>query len=486
MLERLDDIAWDELRDAYGPADGIPQLLRDLNSKDADTREEAREQLWMGLCHQGVSLSEASAAAVPLLVELASHPRVKERAAILELLQGMAEAAHAPDGDEAAAKTRLATQQALAAEVSAILALLSDGDADVRARACLVAAELSRADAESARTLTDALGASLRTEQAADTRVALVEALERLSAYAPLRAALEDPAFAVRLAAALALVRVDAPDAASFRILRPALLAPNKSREQYGEAMRFRPLDWVKRICAAGPHTARALLPELLGVLLRGSPSSVDDDLAPLLDTFFPHGLPAEPSLEQSALAATIAQHRGYFGYNANADAVLNAHGLPTRPALLRAHARLGPPEHAALVPHLPALPAAPELLKRLIGGRSADQVSALFLVGVASDELLALLPGLPQLRHLSIKGAAPGPPGFAALARLERLEQLWLEDISLGAESALRLAALPCLARLTLLDVRLAPGALALLRTAPSLKTLTVEEHTVTLGPTP
>ena len=43
MLERLDDIPWDALKDAYGSAHGIPRLLRELTARDEDTREEALE-----------------------------------------------------------------------------------------------------------------------------------------------------------------------------------------------------------------------------------------------------------------------------------------------------------------------------------------------------------------------------------------------------------------------------------------------------------
>ena len=116
--------------------------------------------------------------------------------------------------------------------MSSILSLLSDGDAEVRARAGLLAAELVRADEGGARPLAEVLASSMRREASADTRVAQVEALERLSAFEALRPALEDPAFAVRLAAALALLRVDQPDAASFRVVRAALAAPRASRNK--------------------------------------------------------------------------------------------------------------------------------------------------------------------------------------------------------------------------------------------------------------
>lgn len=66
---------WRDLRDAYGPAISIPELLAKART---DTRgghipDTTWFSLWSALCHQGDTYS-ASYAAVPYLVELAELP----------------------------------------------------------------------------------------------------------------------------------------------------------------------------------------------------------------------------------------------------------------------------------------------------------------------------------------------------------------------------------------------------------------------------
>jgi hypothetical protein len=89
MLETLDDVAWHELSHAYGPAADVPVLIRALASADAETRRQARYELYGNIFHQG-SRYEASAYAVPFLLELAVRPSVPDRAEIVELLTDLA------------------------------------------------------------------------------------------------------------------------------------------------------------------------------------------------------------------------------------------------------------------------------------------------------------------------------------------------------------------------------------------------------------
>lgn len=89
MLETLDDVAWDKLSHAYGPAADVPALLRSLASADAETRSQARYELYGNIFHQGTRY-EASAYAVPFLVELALEPSVPERPEIVVLLTDLA------------------------------------------------------------------------------------------------------------------------------------------------------------------------------------------------------------------------------------------------------------------------------------------------------------------------------------------------------------------------------------------------------------
>jgi hypothetical protein len=67
----LDSPEWQGLRDAYGVASDIPELLRQLriDTRPKNTRDEPWWSLWSALCHQGDAYS-ASYAAVPHIVQI--------------------------------------------------------------------------------------------------------------------------------------------------------------------------------------------------------------------------------------------------------------------------------------------------------------------------------------------------------------------------------------------------------------------------------
>jgi hypothetical protein len=67
----LDSARWAELRTAYGAAEGVPGMLRDLDSvtNPGDWREEPWFSIWSGLAHQG-DVYSASFAAVPHVVRV--------------------------------------------------------------------------------------------------------------------------------------------------------------------------------------------------------------------------------------------------------------------------------------------------------------------------------------------------------------------------------------------------------------------------------
>jgi hypothetical protein len=85
MLEGLDEVPWDKLTHAYGAASDVPHLLRDLASDDEEAREGAVWHLYGNIWHQG-TVYEATASAVPFLLELAAAPEVKQRELILDYL----------------------------------------------------------------------------------------------------------------------------------------------------------------------------------------------------------------------------------------------------------------------------------------------------------------------------------------------------------------------------------------------------------------
>ncbi|MDP9796929.1 hypothetical protein J2S43_005441 [Catenuloplanes nepalensis] len=92
MLDGLDDVPWHRLGHAYGTASDVPGQLRDLLSGDVATRGVALWQLGGNIVHQG-SRFQASAAAVPFLLEILAGPSpltTTERVRLIELLGELA------------------------------------------------------------------------------------------------------------------------------------------------------------------------------------------------------------------------------------------------------------------------------------------------------------------------------------------------------------------------------------------------------------
>nr|GID90501.1 hypothetical protein Ade03nite_94250 [Actinoplanes derwentensis] len=89
MLEKLSQVPWARLGHAYGSASDVPDQIRALRSGDAAVREAARRALNGNIFHQGTRY-EASAFAVPFLLELLADPVTPERADLLALLTSLA------------------------------------------------------------------------------------------------------------------------------------------------------------------------------------------------------------------------------------------------------------------------------------------------------------------------------------------------------------------------------------------------------------
>ena len=85
MLDGLDAIDWASLSHAYGPADDVPQMIRDMASPDREVRQKAFFAAYGNIWHQG-TVYQATAPAVPFLIELAVQPDLDDRHRLLELL----------------------------------------------------------------------------------------------------------------------------------------------------------------------------------------------------------------------------------------------------------------------------------------------------------------------------------------------------------------------------------------------------------------
>jgi hypothetical protein len=102
VLKGVARIRWAELRDAQGAsAVRIPPLLSRIAYGDADTARLAVDELGGSLCALGFVVGEATAPAVPFLLELAGTPHLPCKAELLGLLESICRARqwHAAAGD---------------------------------------------------------------------------------------------------------------------------------------------------------------------------------------------------------------------------------------------------------------------------------------------------------------------------------------------------------------------------------------------------
>jgi hypothetical protein len=195
VLEGLEAVDWAALEHAYGPAEAVPRLLRQLRSADPTAREDALDQLLFTIVHQGTRYS-ATAPAVPFLVELATAPDTHHRARLVHLLAYAAvgyDHASLPDGiltlDQLRSTTNtpgdehvygpwaLASYRAVQAALPALLPLLDDDDDRLRREmAHLLAWFPSLASASLPR-----LRARLPLETERNTRVTMIVAIGLLA-----------------------------------------------------------------------------------------------------------------------------------------------------------------------------------------------------------------------------------------------------------------------------------------------------------------
>ena len=98
MLAELDAIDWNSLSHARGSAQDVPEMLRSMASDDADARRAAFIQAYGNIWFEG-TVFEATAKAVPFLVELAAVPAFPDRHRVLELLFQIAHGRSPAEGE---------------------------------------------------------------------------------------------------------------------------------------------------------------------------------------------------------------------------------------------------------------------------------------------------------------------------------------------------------------------------------------------------
>ncbi len=193
MLERLDRVDWDQLSHAYGEASDVPDLLRALASEEAEARSHALDELYGNIWHQG-TVYEATAHAVPFLLELLEEPAVQAKDRIVDFLRSLAtgssyldvhkDLAFSPQQQGAADFEReltgelgfvKAAREAVLAGTATYLRLLSDGDVDIRTMAAFLLAALEERRGDIRPVLLERLGVEPDPQVKASQAMALLE-----------------------------------------------------------------------------------------------------------------------------------------------------------------------------------------------------------------------------------------------------------------------------------------------------------------------
>jgi hypothetical protein len=202
VLCGLDAVEWGELAHAFGAAENVPELLRELIAEDADARWAAYDELTNTIWHQGTVYS-VSAHVVPFLIAMLCSPETPDRRLPAVLLALLADGSsglevHATDGSPTAEamrawlaqegrdleaelaqeqewveETRLAVENA----VPLLLPFLGDPQAGVREAIALGLARYP----ERAESLVPALRAALQRETETYIREAMAEAIAVLT-----------------------------------------------------------------------------------------------------------------------------------------------------------------------------------------------------------------------------------------------------------------------------------------------------------------
>lgn len=91
VLEGLDDVAWHSIDHAYGPALDTPGNVRALLSDDPEVVAQAVADLDRTIYEEGGFVCPAATAVLPFMVEALPHLDAVNRAALLDLIERLAD-----------------------------------------------------------------------------------------------------------------------------------------------------------------------------------------------------------------------------------------------------------------------------------------------------------------------------------------------------------------------------------------------------------
>ncbi len=231
MLDALDDIDWKSLEHAYGSAEDVPELIRQLLVQDSKVRAQVMWTLYGNVFHQGTRYP-ATPHVIPFLIELCADPTILDRGELLtfwgSLITGYfsvqerptwgdgthlyfcGEVQKAEDEDPYSEALHQIYLNSLSGSELLFRLLADDNDVSVRARAAWVLACLPTLGDTSIRHLQN----QLRRESNGCVRAAIAFALGEIGDRATLRGTLrkgvEHPA--ARCMATCQLARIEPSD----------------------------------------------------------------------------------------------------------------------------------------------------------------------------------------------------------------------------------------------------------------------------------
>lgn len=214
VLDGLDQVDWARLTHAYGTATDVPEQIRALLSPTSDDRVDALQELYGNIFHQG-TVYEATAHAVPFLLEVLTAPGFDDQPQLLGLLTSIVVAydelwlpAGLPIAEHrrAADDERLAAYDAVRAGVPLYRELLTS-EPPVQCMAAYALAWFPEEAPESLRALASV------TEGDPEGVVAATASITMGLLGSRPTVTLDDPRPLARWGAAIALANVDGPGA---------------------------------------------------------------------------------------------------------------------------------------------------------------------------------------------------------------------------------------------------------------------------------
>jgi hypothetical protein len=175
MLDKLNQIDWASVHDAYGDASDIPSLLRTLLNPESTERQRALEELDNRIHHQG-TLYEAAVCVAPFLAELIEAPGTPDKGNIAAVFADLAEYKSRDGYSDEEFQWALSLREIVERHIHQLYSYLESGDSAIR---CVMARALRPFPEHSAESL-PLLQRALAAEQRPEIRTEIANVIDIL------------------------------------------------------------------------------------------------------------------------------------------------------------------------------------------------------------------------------------------------------------------------------------------------------------------